>query len=450
MIDEVIFAPTNKIHGSSIVTLKMCGKKEMLETCFLEIFESSIFKQKHAMAKFAKMKINGKFLDEVVYTVFFAPKSFCGLDTVEISMHASSYILKTLLEYLSGIDGFRMARRGEFSYLAFLNGKINLVEAESIASLVLSNTEEEHKIALMGLSGRSTKKIDILRNSAIEVLSTIETMIDFSDEVHSVQIDAVFKCIENLKDQIGEHIKMTKNGIKVFEGVKIVLCGKPNVGKSSVFNFFAGKNKAIVSDIAGTTRDILDYDVEIAGVKVTFFDTAGIRVSDCVIEKEGIKRTYDALLNADIVLHIMDLSQDLICESYNFGNAKILKVFNKTDVTLNNLFLNDLQNGGKDKNTFYTSCKTLDGLDNLFTNIENIISQEFSYRSYDNVVCFNARHLKLLSDAFEILSNCRYDLGVEILAEDLRAVLTKISEILGYISPDDVLGAIFSKFCIGK
>lgn len=436
-----IFAPITAIGISGVATIRISGDKALW--CLQQLGVTGNIKPNQI--KFAKIYDvqTHELIDESVVSFFQAPHSFTGQDVVEISIHGSSYILKKLIRTLSGLERIRMAQEGEFSKIAFLNGKIDLVQAEAIVDLIKSETEAQHRQSLKQLGGELGKIYDNWRISIIEILALIESFIDFPDEDLPPHIanEALDK-VKKLRDEISFHLNDNKRGQKIKEGLSLAIIGAPNVGKSSLLNFLAKSEVAIVSEIAGTTRDVIEIHLDIAGVAVKIADTAGIRKSNDAIEQEGIKRALQKAQNADLQILLIDadsFSQDKISSP---SNNFLITVLNKIDLV-----------GAGQKNIAQNydiaiSLKTGQNLDSLIKKLEEKVLEILPKHS--NPLITQERYRQSLSESLEALSNFSLEKNIELAAEDLRIAAYEIAKITGRIDVDDILDAVFSKFCIGK
>lgn len=431
-----IFAPINSITGSCVSTIRISGEKSLLLAKKLGL--KSI---KANEIKFVKIKDvqNDILIDEALISYFQAPNSFTGQDIIEISIHSSNFIYKKISEILLREKDVRIAQAGEFSQLAFLNNKLDLVQAEAIIDLIKSETELQHQQALKQLSGEGGKKYKNWRNKIIEILALIESFIDFPDEdLPQEIIDLANEKIQNLKSEISINLKNDK-GQKIKDGINLSIIGAPNVGKSTLLNYLAQSDVAIVSEIEGTTRDIININLDISGVAVKISDTAGIRQTNDLIEKEGIKRAFKNAHNSDLIIFIDDGSNqiDFLKE---FKNNKIIKVLNKIDL--------DNNSHKSDQFDVAISLKKNVNLDSLFEKISQNIKELIPQNSEFFIT--QERYKSALKSALFSLEEFDLENNIEIAAENLRIAASEIAKITGEISVDDILDVIFSKFCIGK
>jgi tRNA modification GTPase len=391
---------------------------------------------------------NGSTIDDVLISVFRNPHSYTGEDSVEISTHGNPLISKQIIELLLN-QGVRLAEPGEFTKRAYLNNRIDLAQAEAVADIISSRTDASLRGARNQLDGLLSNKVDEIRSSLINASSFVELELDFAEEdVEFINLDELDTRIKKIKSEIETLLKSYYFGRVIKDGVNVALVGKPNVGKSSLLNYILKESRAIVSHIPGTTRDIIREDVSIDGILFRLYDTAGIRISDDVIEKEGVLRSRQAVKDADIVLLISDVEQetniDLLDEISSITEPdKILKVMNKID--LRNEFEGNYDVG--------ISALTGEGIERLFQVMKEKALGSSSY-SEKNAVVSNSRHYDCLRKAKESLEKAEESISGkmsgEFIAVDLRKAADDLGEIIGIVTSDDILNNIFTKFCIGK
>jgi tRNA modification GTPase len=391
---------------------------------------------------------NGNLVDDVLVSVFRNPHSYTGEDSIEISTHGNPLITKNIIELLIE-TGIRIAEPGEFTKRAFLNNKIDLTQAEAVVDIINSRTEASLKGARNQLDGLLSKKVDYLRNLLINISSFIELELDFAEEnVEFIKKEEIFNKIEEIKSEIDKLLNTYSFGKTIKDGVNVALVGKPNVGKSSLLNYILKESRAIVSHIPGTTRDVIREEVSIDGILFRLFDTAGIRISEDEIEKEGVFRSREVVKNSDIVLFINDVEQkydpDLIAELKTLTSpSRIISVINKIDVPHETLQHADV----------YISALTGEGIENLFQKMKFMSLGNSNY-SEKSAIISNARHYLCLRKAKESLVNAENSiktcLSGEFISLDLRNAEGNLGEIIGEITSEDILNNIFSKFCIGK
>jgi tRNA modification GTPase len=398
-------------------------------------------------AVFTKFKQNNKLIDEGLVLFFPNPHSFTGEDVIEFQAHGGPVILNMLLQATIKA-GARQALPGEFSQRAFLNNKIDLLQAEAIADLINSSTEQAALAAQRSLQGDFSKKISELLKKLIELRVWIEAAIDFPEEEIDFLADKQQQeKMQNLHQSLIDLLAQAQQGELLNKGVVIGIVGQPNVGKSSLLNFFTQNETAIVSDIAGTTRDIIKENINIQGVPVLIIDTAGIHITNDKIEKEGIKRAKKILQQADIILEVIDSTinideQKRQLAQLPFNNRKII-VYNKADIS---------KPIGKIKdNEVIVSAKTGQGFENLESKILKLIHLN---QGTESTFSARHRHITQLQKTQENLQLAEHNFlnnqAGELVAEDLRQAQEHLSQITGTFTNDDLLGEIFSSFCIGK
>ncbi len=390
----------------------------------------------------------GETIDDVLVSVFRNPHSYTGEDLVEISTHGNPLIGNEILELLLE-DEIKLAEPGEFTKRAYLNNRIDLAQAEAVIDVISSRTEASLRGARNQLNGLLSQKVTELRESLINASSFVELELDFAEEdLEFIRKDELLKRIKSIIEEIDKLLLTYSFGRVIKDGVNVAIVGKPNVGKSSLLNYILKESRAIVSHIPGTTRDVIREDVTIDGILFRLYDTAGIRVSDNEIEKEGVLRSREAVKNSDIVLFMNDVEQeyahDIEKEIYTLVKEdRVIKVLNKIDK-------NDSKNDDFDVRI---SAKTGQGIDTLFSIMKTKAMGNTSY-SEKSAIVSNLRHFQCLQKANEYLRNAIVsiynNLSGEFISVDLRNAENSLGEIIGVVTTDDILNNIFSKFCIGK
>ncbi len=415
------------------------------------------------------LKDGEKILDEVLISVFKNPHSYTGEDVVEISVHGSPYIQQQVLQLFLK-NGVRHAKAGEFTLRAFLNGKMNLSQAEAVADLIASNSETSHQLALQQMRGGFSSEIKKLRDELIHFASLIELELDFAEE------DVEFadrKQFKNLVQQIQTTLKHLVDSFAVGnvlkEGVPVAIVGEPNVGKSTLLNALLNEERAIVSHIAGTTRDVIEDELILNGIRFRFIDTAGIRKATDEIEKIGIQKTYEKIGEAKVVIFLIDacaLSKNATCHhpehdkvlqdfetelnniAKKYPHKKILIVVNKID----QIDLKDYQTDTNQYPLIEISAKHKTCLDRLTSELTSLVNK--GLLDQNEVVVSNARHYQALTEALQSIIHVNQaldnDVSTDLLTIDIRAALHSLGEITGEITTDDLLDNIFRNFCIGK
>lgn len=394
---------------------------------------------------FGYIKDKEEVVDEVLVSTFLAPHSFTGEDMVEISCHGNLYIVSKIIELCLSF-GAKMAERGEFSKRAFINGKIDLVEAESINDLINANNKQAIKLALNGLKGNTSKYVEKLSADLLDLISQIEVNIDYPeyDEVEELTHLSVLPKLIEMENTLNQVIKDTQKGYLIKEGLNTVILGKPNVGKSSLLNALLKQDKAIVTDIAGTTRDLVEGKIDLNGITLNLIDTAGVHEVNDKIEKIGIDKTLNVLKDAHLVLLVLDNSKNLTDEDNYLldltKNYNRIIIFNK----------NDLKSINQYPDAVYISA-----LNHDLKQLEEKIKEKFKDLDYnDEPLLFNARQLGLLKNALNNVIQAKQQASkgqvIDIIAIDIQSAYKNILEILGQSSNLNLLDNIFSKFCLGK
>lgn len=444
---ETIYAPLTIKGKCSVYVIRVSGVDTIRCLKILGI-RKELEHRKATICNIKDYLNNNENLDEALIIYFKGPNSFTGEDVCEISLHCSEYIIERIFKILSSIENVRLAEHGEFSRRAFLNGKIDLMQAESIVDLIDSKTELQHKKALEQLKGKNSKFYDDLREKILDILSNLEALIDFpEDDIDPTIINMAKNKVDNITNFINDILNDNNVGKRIKNGISISIIGEPNAGKSSLLNYLSGEDIAIVSDIAGTTRDILHTSLNIKGIPVTLYDTAGIRVTDDVIEKEGVNRAIRNAENADLKILLIDPNNININKNIlNLIDENTLIVINKIDIKEANI--DSIRNLFSDKKIITISIKEEININLLISEIENFIQKNIT--PYMDTVVTNERYRIELQNSSKYLESIDFDMPIEIISELVRKSAFCIGKITGVINSDDILNNIFSKFCIGK
>lgn len=405
---------------------------------------------------FGTIRDGERIVDEVVATLYKGPNSYTGEEVVEIGCHGSVYIQQELINLFIH-SGARIANPGEFTLRAFLNGKMDLSQAEAVADLIESESAAAHQTAMQQMRGGFSQEIQDLRDEMIHFASMIELELDFSEE------DVEFADRTQFRELLGRIRSVLKRlsdsfavGNVIKNGIPVAIVGEPNVGKSTLLNALLNEDRAIVSEIAGTTRDTIEDEINLGGVRFRFIDTAGIRETSDVVEKIGIEKTFEKIDQAQIVVYLFDASKphekekaeiDKIRE--RVGDKKLIILANKIDLADRQAIATEFTSY---ENVFPISAKNKEGVEQLTDKLLSYV--QTGDLSGNQTVVTNSRHYEALNKALEEISKVEYGLDMELsgdlLAIDIRQALFHLGEITGQVSTDDLLGNIFSNFCIGK
>ena len=438
-----IFAPITAIGKAGVAVIRISGSKALQAVKFLGVNKN--LKPRISNLCSITDPESKEIIDNALITFFKAPNSFTGEDVIELNLHASSYIIRRVTELLLKLEDVRLAEAGEFSKTAFLNGKMDLVQAEAIVDLIESETKEQHKQALRQMHGDLSNIYENWRERLINITANIEAYIDFPDEdLPEDIINDLESRVKELIEEINNHLHDNKRGEKIRNGLSLAIIGAPNVGKSSLINYLAKSEVAIISDIAGTTRDIVETHLEIAGIAVVIADTAGLRETEDLIEKEGVKRALKKADLADLKILVLDVND--------------LKDFNKNiDISLNDslVVINkvDLKevtipDNIKKYNPILISIKNKINLEELLRILEEKVKN--LTLPGNSALITRQRYRYALKEALDNLSVFSLQKNIELAAEDLRLAVRAIGKITGKVEVDDILDVIFSGFCIGK
>ena len=421
-----------------------------------QLFSGKLSEAEGYTVKYGRFERNGHTIDDVLMTVFRAPRSFTGEDVVEIACHGSSYIRQAIVESLIGA-GCRMAKQGEFTFRAFMNGKMDLSQAEAVADLIAAESEGAHRLAMHQMRGGFSKEIGALRQQLIDFASLIELELDFAEEdVEFADRSKLDHLVHEINRTLTRLIDSFKTGNAVKNGVPVAIVGKPNAGKSTLLNALLNEERAIVSDIPGTTRDTVEDSVIVEGIRFRFIDTAGLRETEDAIEKIGVERSRAAIRQSAVLMYLFDVNETAAEELASIlealhqesNGATVIAIGNKVDLA----GASDHPSEKYPKETLFISAKGRLGLEQLTQAL--LAAVELGKVDANSTVVTNLRHFEALTKAHASLMEVKNGLlsGItgDFLAIDLRKALHHLGEITGEISSDDLLGNIFGKFCIGK
>ena len=453
---ETIIALATPNGLGAISVIRISGKEaiKITEKLFKGKNNKILSKQNSHTVHLGHLLKNGHELDEVLISLFKEPHSYTGEDTVEISCHGSTYIQKEIIDLF--IDqGIRVANPGEFTLRAFINGKMDLNQAEAVADLIASENEGSHKLAMQQMKSGFSNDLKKLRSELLHFSSMIELELDFSQEdVEFAERDEFKKLTNKIKSELKVLINSFQSGNVLKNGISVAIAGKPNAGKSSLLNTLLNEDKAIVSEIPGTTRDSIEDSLIIDGINFRFIDTAGLRETEDIIESKGIERTKEKIKKAKILLYLFDVNDTNIDEiksktdSFKRKDLSILLVRNKIDLKIEN---KNLLNNLKNSEIIEISATDSESVSKLKKRLVNEVD---ILNPYTDVIISNSRHYEALIKALkaieEVNKGLKENISGDLLSVDIRRSIEYLAEITGEITNDDVLGNIFANFCIGK
>ena len=416
---------------------------------------NNIFKGKD-LSKVASHTINyghiiykDEIIDEVLVSVMKAPKTYTKEDIIEINTHGSIAVVNKIMEILL-LKGCRLAEPGEFTKRAFLNGRIDLTEAEGVMDLINSETELTRKMAVNEISGKVSKLITDLRDNIVALISNIEVNIDYPEyeDIEVVTINKIKTEVKYMKEKLLEILKLSEDGKVLKDGIKTVILGKPNVGKSSLLNALLEEDKAIVTDVKGTTRDIVEGNIIVGGVKLNLIDTAGIRESNDVVEKIGIEKSLNLIDEAELVLLVLDGSEEFTEEDKflldKTKDKKRIVIMNKDDLESNNTY---------NKDVIKISAKAGIGIEKIKERIKELFNVG-AFLSKNLTFFTNVRQITLLKSAIESLEEVEKGINeqmeIDMIEIDLKLVWEKLGDIIGANYTEELIDNLFSRFCLGK
>ena len=447
-MDDTICAISTAINGAiSIVRLSGADSISIVNSIFTE----KITEESHKIY-YGHIKDEDEVIDEVLVMVMKCPRTYTTEDIVEINCHGGITTTNKVLELLLK-KGARLAEPGEFTKRAYLNGRINLLEAESVNDLITAKTDAARKLAINNVDGKLSKKISNLREKIAKILANIEVNIDYPEYTDELDVtnELMHDYLTDIKKDLDSLVNGAKNGRLIKEGVNVAIIGKPNVGKSSILNSLLDEDKAIVTNIPGTTRDTIEGTITIDGVAINLIDTAGIRKTDDLVEQIGVEKSEKTADNSDIILFVLNNNEELTIEEEamlnKYNSDKLILFINKTDLE-KKLIVPDYI-----KDVIYGNTIELNGLDELKNkisdklNLKNVINKDMSYLS-------NVREIDLVNKASDSLKSAQDNLNagfpVDVVEIDLKNAWDYLGEIMGMSYKDELVDKIFSNFCLGK
>ena len=459
--DDAIAAIATSIAPSALAVIRVSGKGciELLSKVFSR--PKSLLQAQGNSIVYGWIVENSVRIDEVLVSVFRAPKSYTGEDMAEISCHGGIKPVTSVFNLLLK-SGFRQAERGEFTFRSFINGKTDLTKAEAVREIIESKTDTSRGLAVGRLSGNLFEQINNIKQKIISIISSIEVEIEYPEDEENFAETFDTSPLEQVCAELSELSNSWKSQKLYQDGARVILAGKTNAGKSSLFNALLKEERAIVSDIEGTTRDWIESWVSFDGIPARLFDTAGLRETDDVIEKKGVEMTYGLTKDADVIIYLVDISQkydknDEIYDILKNMTVPIVKVYNKVDI------LHDSIHQDNSSQAVYISAKTGQGVSDLIQKVKSVLlsSVQNMTTEREQAGLGSERQKKAVDEALDSVSHALQvshgqseDFGSEIsldaIVQDLEDSLSFLSEIIGEVTPDDILENIFANFCVGK
>ena len=438
------------VGAISIVRLSGPDAIEIVNNCFTG---KNLEKAPSHTIHYGHIKDNDEVIDEVLISVMKSPKTYTTEDVVEINCHGGIISTKRILETML-THGARLAEPGEFTKRAFLNGRIDLVKSEAVMDIIDSKSEEANKLALSQLSGSTSNMIHNFREKLKQLLASIEVNIDYPEyyDIEVVTKDQIKNELKYMKKELEKVIKESKNSTLIKEGIKTVIIGRPNVGKSSILNKLLEQEKAIVTDIAGTTRDIVEGDIYLDGILLNIIDTAGIRDTEDVVEKIGVEKSLSMIDDADLVIVVLNNNEELTKEDQEIlektKNKERIIVINKNDLPRKiNIKDQELEN------IVETNANTVEGIKELKEKIVELFELE-TIKSKDYTYLTNARQISLAKQAYQSLKEAeeslKDNLPIDMIEIDLKDAFDLLGEIIGETYSEEILDHLFANFCVGK
>lgn len=448
-MSDTIAAISTALGVGAISIIRVSGDKSI--EIVNKIFDKDLEKAKSHTIIYGHIVDNENIIDEVLVSVMRSPKTFTTEDVIEINCHGGIATTNKVLELLLK-NGARMAEAGEFTKRAFLNGRIDLLEAEGVMDLIDSKTETSRKLAMSALSGNISSMISDLRNQMIEIITNIEVNIDYPEyeDVLVVTTDMINSSITSLEDKLRKILKEAENGKIIKNGINTLIIGRPNVGKSSLLNKLLNEEKAIVTDIEGTTRDIVEGNISLDGIELNIIDTAGIRKTDNVVEQIGVNRSLSLIDKADLIILVLNNNEKLTEEDYKLldgtKDKKRIIFVNKNDLS-KNIDLDTVEN------VVYGSTMQISGINALkdkikeLFNMEEIEKGDFNYLS-------NARHIATIHECIIVVESIKEGLKnglpIDMLEIDIKKIWELLGNLIGESYDEELLDNLFSRFCLGK
>lgn len=450
-MNDTICAISTALGVGAISIIRVSGDEAI--DIVNKIFDKDLTKKESHTINYGHIVYKGEIIDEVMVSIMKSPKTFTKEDTIEINSHGGVAVTNKVLEILL-LEGARLAEPGEFTKRAFLNGRIDLVEAESIMDLIESKTETSRKLAISGMEGKVSKLVKNIIDNLVKVNANIEVNIDYPEyeDIEIVTKEKIDEMSKYINKELTKLLNESENGKLIKDGINTLILGRPNVGKSSILNKLIEEDKAIVTSVAGTTRDIVEGQIRVNGILLNIIDTAGVRETEDIVEKIGVEKSLSLVNDADLIILVFNNNEKLTDEDkklleYTKGKKRII-VINKIDLE-NNLDISNLKN----ERIVKISALKDSGIENLkneindMFNLEEINLGDFTYLS-------NSRQISLVKKAVEISKNLEdalnNDVPIDLLEIDIKEICEILGEIIGESYDDKLIDTLFSNFCLGK
>ena len=450
-MNDTICAISTALGVGAISIIRVSGDEAI--DIVNKIFDKDLTKKESHTINYGHIVYNGEIIDEVMVSIMKSPKTFTKEDIVEINSHGGVAVTNKVLEILL-LEGARLAEPGEFTKRAFLNGRIDLVEAESIMDLIESKTETSRKLAISGMEGKVSKLVKNIIDNLVKVNANIEVNIDYPEyeDIEIVTKEKIEEMSKYINKELTKLLNESENGKLIKDGINTLILGRPNVGKSSILNKLIEEDKAIVTSVAGTTRDIVEGQIRVNGILLNIIDTAGVRETEDIVEKIGVEKSLSLVNDADLIILVFNNNEKLTDEDkklleYTKEKKRII-VINKIDLE-NNLDISNLKN----ERIVKVSALKDSGIENLKNEINDIFNLEeinlgdFTYLS-------NSRQISLVKKAVEISKNLEdalnNDVPIDLLEIDIKEICEILGEIIGESYDDKLIDTLFSNFCLGK
>ena len=450
-MNDTICAISTALGVGAISIIKISGNEAI--NIVDKLFSGNIKEADSHTIHYGYIKDNNEIIDEVLVSIMRSPKTFTREDVVEINCHGGIATTNKVLELLL-VNGCRMAEPGEFTKRAFLNGRIDLMEAEAVMDLINGKTEEARKVAIKELNGNGSKLISNLREELVKIISNIEVNIDYPEynDIYEVTINDIKEKINIFNDKLSNIVNEYENGKILTDGINTVIVGRPNVGKSSILNRLLDDNKAIVTDIPGTTRDIVEGSISFDGILLNIIDTAGIRETNDVVEKIGVEKSLSKIDEADLVLIILNNNEELTKDDLDIidktKNKPSIIVINKNDLE-SRIDINKLAR----REIIYTNTIDIDGIKSLKEKISTMFRlEELKQKDYNFIT--NTRQIAKIKECINRIKDIKIgidnNIPLDMIEIDLRDIWNILGEITGENYTEELLDELFSKFCVGK